>query len=216
MAAPIPLTPELLIHAYRQGVFPMARSRHGAIDWYSPDPRAILPLDAFHASHSLGRRSRSGRYVVTRDVAFHAVISACSEPRPYQKQTWINPAIIRAYAGLHAMGVAHSVESWLPRDEARAAGQTPAGLDDDRFELVGGLYGVALGGAFFGESMFSKATDASKVCLVHLVEHLRERGFVLLDVQCNSPHMARFGTIDVPREEFLAKLEAALEVGAPW
>lgn len=218
MASSIPLTPDLLVHAYRQGVFPMARSRRGAIDWYSPDPRAILPLEGFHASHSLGRRSRSGRYLVTRDVAFEAVIRACSEPRKQQQQTWISPAIINAYVRLHEAGIAHSVESWRPR-EPRADGAAmpaPAGADDPRYELVGGLYGVALGGAFFGESMFSKATDASKVCLVHLVEHLRERGFALLDVQVNSPHMARFGTIDIPRAEFLEKLEAALELPAKW
>lgn len=225
MADPLPLTPDLLIHAYRQGVFPMARSRRGAIDWYSPDPRTILPLDAFHVPRSLGRRARSGRFLLTRDVAFEAVIRACSEPRPYEPQTWINPAIIRAYCGLHRMGLGHSVEAWRRRPVADSPGRAaepvadeppPAGLDDERFELVGGLYGVALGGVFFGESMFSRATDASKVCLVHLVEHLRSRGFVLLDVQTNSNHMARFGTIEVPREEFLVLLEEALEVGASW
>lgn len=193
------LTPELVVRAYCAGAFPMARGRAGRIDWFSPDPRAILPLEvgAFRVTRSLAKRVRRGLYKVTRDVACERVIRMCAEPRPYAEETWISPEIARVYTRLHGLGVAHSVEAW----------------QDD--ELVGGLYGVALGGAFFGESMFSRATDASKVCLVHLVEHLRAQGFELLDVQFVNPHMAQFGVVEIPREEYLRRLEAALgkEVG---
>jgi len=191
------LTPELLIHAYCQGVFPMATGRRGRIAFYSPDPRAILPLDRFHISHSLRRRVRKGTYRITRDRVFDTVIRQCAKPRPNHPETWINEEIIDAYHRLHALGLAHSVEAWTrePADESSPAG---------------GLYGVAIGGAFFGESMFSRAVDASKVCLVHLVAHLRERGFTLLDVQFTSPHMERFGVIEIPRKRFHRLLEAAL------
>ena len=201
------LSPQLLVRAYSQGVFPMARGRSGLIDWYSPDPRAILPLEQFHTSHNLRKRVRRGDYDVTHDRAFEQVIRLCAVPRPDESGTWINDQIIDAYVRLHHAGLAHSVETWRPATTQSA---------DDGPTLVGGLYGVALGGAFFGESMFSRATDASKVCLVHLVEHLRKQGFMLLDVQYTSAHMAQFGVVEVARDRYLQLLDEALRCGASW
>ncbi len=189
-AAPETLTPALLVRAYCAGFFPMADSRRGRIRWYSPDPRAVIPLEAFHVPHSLRRTIRRGRFAVRVNTAFGAVIRACAD-RP---ETWISDEIVCAYEALHTLGLAHSVETWR----------------DGR--LVGGLYGVALGGAFFGESMFSRETDASKVALVALVERLRERGFVLLDTQFLTPHLARFGAVEIPRAEYLRRLDEALRL----
>ena len=202
----------MLMQAYRQGLFPMARSRHGPIDWYSPDPRAILPLEQFRVSRSLRRRVAAGTFRVTRDVAFGRVIEACAQPRAYASETWINDTIIGAYTQLHDLGVAHSVEAW-PAGGADGRDAVPT---TEARELVGGLYGVALGGAFFGESMFSHQTDASKVCLVHLVDHLRRQGFVLLDVQFATPHLARFGIEEVPRRRYLRRLAEALALDVRW
>jgi leucyl/phenylalanyl-tRNA--protein transferase len=201
MPANPPLTPELVIAAYCRGLFPMAASRRGRIHWFCPDPRAILPLDGFHLPRSLAKIVRGGRFAVTRDRAFEQVIAACSQPRANQPETWINPRIVEVYTQLHRAGLAHSVEAWS-RDD-----------DGDEPTLVGGLYGVSLGSAFFGESMFSRRTDASKVCLVHLVEHLRTQGFTLLDVQFQTDHLARFGVTEIPRDDYLARLEQALERG---
>ena len=159
----------MLIQGYCQGLFPMAHSREGPIQWYSADPRGILPLDGFHVPKSLARRCRNGRFKIVFDRDLEAVIRACSLPRPGAEETWISDSIIQAYVQLHYMGLAHSVEALLPDP---ATGEN---------KLVGGLYGVSLGGVFFGESMFS--TDASKVCLVRLVEHLSDRGYALLDTQ---------------------------------
>ena len=197
------LTPQLLIAAYAQGVFPMARSRHApVIEWYSPDPRGILPLDNFHCPRTLRQRIRQNLFDIRRDTAFAEVIAACAQPRPGHPDTWINREIRHAYAQLHEMGFAHCVEAWREG------------------QLVGGLYGVALGGAFFGESMFHRpdlgGTDASKVCLVHLVEHLKSRGFTLLDTQMTSPHLQRFGATEVSRRKYLKLLENALEIDAKW
>lgn len=199
----VELTPELVVRAYCVGAFPMSDSRDGEIRWYSPDPRALLPLEEgrFKVSRSLRRRVNSGCYRVTMDRAFERVIRACAEPRPSEAQTWINDAIIDVYYQLHAAGLAHSVEAWV---------------DEDEPELVGGLYGVSLGGAFFGESMFHRATDASKVCLVKLVEHLRDNGFGLLDVQFVNPHLEQFGVYEISRDEYLGRLETALKSGARW
>ena len=183
------LTPDLLVRAYCAGVFPMADSRHGDIHWYAPDPRAIIPLDSFHVPRSLRRTIMRGIFSVRINTAFSEVMRACAA----RDETWISAEIIDAYTEMHRLGLAHSVETW--RDD----------------ELVGGLYGVALGGAFFGESMFSHASDASKVALVALVERLRARGFVLLDTQYLTPHLARFGTIEIPRREYMARLAAALD-----
>lgn len=188
------------MRAYAAGAFPMSSGRgDDCIDWYRPDPRAILPLDdRFRVRRSLCRRVRRGDLAITRDRAFEPVIRACAEPRPNHDATWISDAIIRVYTDLHRRGVAHSVEAW--RGD----------------ELVGGLYGVALGGAFFGESMFSRVSDASQVCLVHLVEHLRARGFVLLDVQFRNPHLEQFGLIELPCDEYLQQLSAAAWLDVRW
>ncbi len=195
-----PLTPQLLLRAYRHGLFPMSHSRHDEhVHWYSPDPRAILPLDNVKFSRSLLKRVRRGDYRITHDQAFEAVIRGCAAPRLGAADTWISEPIIRVFTALHTMGYAHSVEAW-------AASEAEGGEE----RLVGGLYGIALGRAFFGESMFSRATDASKVCLVHLVEHLRAHGFTLLDVQFNNPHMAQFGVVEIPRREYLARLQDAV------
>lgn len=182
-----PLTPEVLVAAYANGIFPM--DVDGEICWFSPDPRAVIPLEAFHASKTLMQRYRQGRFEIRVDAAFEAVMRACAD-RP--EGTWISQEIVEAYVWLHELGAAHSVETWQ------------AG------ELVGGLYGVALGGAFFGESMFSRTTDASKLALVALVERMRDRGYVLLDTQFMTEHLARFGAVEIPREDYLRRLEQAL------
>jgi leucyl/phenylalanyl-tRNA---protein transferase len=184
------LAPEILISAYAQGVFPMA-GPDNRIRWYSPDPRAILPLDAFHLSANLRRRCQQERFQIRLNSDFVAVLRACADRKD---GTWINQDIIEAYTLLHRMGLAHSVESWQADT------------------LVGGLYGVALGGAFFGESMFHHATDASKVALVHLVDRMRERGYQLLDVQFTTPHLQTFGTVEIPRREYLRRLRAAIRL----
>jgi leucyl/phenylalanyl-tRNA---protein transferase len=184
------LEPELLLDAYRRGLFPMAVDQRGTIGWFSPDPRAIIPLDArFHIPHGLRRTLKGKLFEVTFDQDFPAVIRACAERRD---ATWISPGIIKVYSALHRLGHAHSVEAW--RDG----------------ELVGGLYGVHMGGAFFGESMFHRAADASKVALVALVERLRQRGFVLLDTQWQTPHLRQFGTVEITRQEYLRILERAI------
>lgn len=184
-----PLTPELVISAYQSGYFPMADDR-GQIGWFSPDPRCILPLDRFKISRSLRQTIRRGLFDVRINVDFEAVMRACAHRR--EDGTWISEEIIAVYTALHRAGLAHSVETW--RDGA----------------LVGGLYGVTLGGAFFGESMFHRATDASKVALAALVERLSARGFTLLDTQWNTPHLAQFGTRDIPRADYLDRLQSAL------
>ncbi|HUW81707.1 MAG TPA: leucyl/phenylalanyl-tRNA--protein transferase [Phycisphaerae bacterium] len=182
------LAPHLLLEAYRLGIFPMA-DEDGQIRWFSPDPRAIIELDRFHVPRTLRQVYRQHRFDVRVDTAFERVIRACADrPEP----TWISPEIIQAYTRLHRLGHAHSVESWQ------------GGC------LVGGLYGVALGGAFFGESMFHRVTDASKVGLVVLVERLTQRGFCLLDVQFHTPHLARFGVQEIPRAEYLRRLQRAV------
>lgn len=186
------LEPGTLLAAYRSGLFPMPVDG-GALAWWSPDPRGILPLDGLVVSRSL-RRSRH-RYEVTLDADFGAVITACADPR--RPHGWIDDRIIDAYGRLHELGWAHSVEVWA----------------DD--ELVGGLYGVAVGGFFAGESMFHRATDASKVALVHLVGLLRDGGARLLDVQWTTPHLRSLGAVDLPRTEYLARLGDALAVPLP-
>lgn len=196
------LTPELVMQAYAAGAFPMAPDRDAGADqihWYRPDPRAVLPLDErFRVRRSLRQRIARGDLRITRDQAFDAVIDACAQPRSQQQSTWISQPIMDVYRQLHRRGVAHSVEAWR---------------DDD---LVGGLYGVSLGGAFFGESMFSRVSGASQVCLVHLVEHLRARGFVLLDVQFTNPHLEQFGVIELPCDEYLGQLQMATWLDVRW
>jgi len=187
------LDPRLLLQGYATGIFPMADSREAAeLFWVEPRNRAIIPLDRFHLSRSLRRTLRSGKFDVTRDRAFQAVITACAD----REETWINDELERAMLALHGSGHAHSLEVWL------------AG------ELVGGLYGVKLGRAFFGESMFSRERDASKIALAWLVARLRAGNFTLLDCQFMTEHLASLGAISVPRETYVALLSAALGGGA--
>jgi len=194
---PDDLTPELLLRAYAAGIFPMAESRATqSVFWVDPQVRGILSLDGFHVSRSLRKTLLRKPFQVRCDTTFEAVMRACAEPRPGHPDTWINETIVRAYTRLHHLGFAHCVECWR----------------DDR--LVGGLYGVTLGGAFFGESMFSREANASKVALVHLVARLRFGGFTLLDVQFVTEHLAGFGAIEIPAREYLQRLEAALAVRA--
>jgi leucyl/phenylalanyl-tRNA--protein transferase len=176
---------ELLLHAYRQAVFPMAMEG-GEIAWFSPDPRAIIPLEAFHVPHGLKRALKKGRFEIRISTAFEAVMRGCSR----RKDTWINDEIRASYGELHRLGHAHSVEAWC----------------DGR--LAGGLYGVTLGGAFFGESMFHEVTDASKVALHALVERLRARGFSLLDTQWLTGHLTTFGAVEISRADYLRRLAA--------
>jgi leucyl/phenylalanyl-tRNA--protein transferase len=193
------ITPELLLRAYRAGLFPMAETRDGfRLYWLDPELRGVLPLDGFHLPRRLARTVLSERYRVTTDAAFEVVIGACAEAGPRRAETWINPTIERLFVALHALGHAHSVECW------------------DGTELVGGLYGLAIGGAFFGESMFSRARDASKVALVHLVARLRMGGFTLLDTQFVTTHLAQFGTREVPRAAYRRSLAEAIDVPAAW
>ncbi|MEE8170267.1 MAG: leucyl/phenylalanyl-tRNA--protein transferase [Phycisphaerae bacterium] len=183
------LESDCLLAAYAGGLFPM--DVDGDLQWFSPDPRGILPLDAFRISRSLKQLIRSNDYEIRLNAAFAEVIRQCAD-RP--EGTWISSEIVSAYTRLHTQGFAHSVEAW--RDGC----------------LAGGLYGVALGGAFFGESMFHRRRDASKVALAALVEHMRNRGMRLLDVQFQTPHLARFGAVEIPRDEYLRLLSEALSI----
>ncbi len=211
---PIPL--DMLLWAYSQGMFPMAQGRRAEAKWYTANPRAILPLDGFKVSRSLRQRIKRGDFEVRFDTAFEQVIRTCALPRPSTGGVWINEQIIDVFVEAHEAGFAHSVEAWgTPRDEDEQARQEREATGDGRV-LVGGLYGLALGGVFCGESMFSRATDASKVCLVHLVEHLKSQGFALLDSQMNNDHMAQFGTVDIAHEEYLRRLAIALELEVEW
>jgi leucyl/phenylalanyl-tRNA--protein transferase len=186
--SPRVISAELLLHAYRNGVFPMAMD-DGEIAWFSPDPRALIPLDErFHVPHGLRRTLKKKWFEVRWNTDFERVIRACSERR----DTWIDEKIISSYLNLHRLGHAHSVEVWCGG------------------ELAGGLYGVALGGAFFGESMFHRVTDASKIALHALVERLRERRFTLLDTQWTTEHLSRFGAFETPRAAYLQLLAEAL------
>lgn len=198
---PYKLTPELLVRAYSQAIFPMYVE--GEIAWFSPDPRCIIDLDSFHASHSLLRTYRHGNFDIKVDSNFEATIKACAETERkdppdesghvnIHRSTWISDEIIRAYTQLHRKGLAHSVEVY------------------QEGELVGGLYGVALGGAFMGESMFHWKTDASKVAMVFLVERLKERGFTLLDCQYYTDHLSRFGATMISKDEYFERLKKAL------
>lgn len=185
---------DLLLRAYASGVFPMAESADDPeVFWVRPELRGIIPLDGFHVPRSLAKILRQGRFDIRFDTDFAGVIDGCAEAREGRPSTWINQPIREAYGELFARGYCHTVEAWR----------------DGR--LVGGLYGVTLGLAFFGESMFSRETDASKVCLVHLVQRLKERGFALLDTQFTTEHLKRFGAIDVPRNRYEKLLEEALE-----
>ena len=182
------IPPHVLLGAYTEGVFPMAEE--GEVLWFSPLLRGMIPLDEnFHVPHGLERRLRNNPFEIRIDTAFRQVMENCGQ----REETWIDPVIIDSYCELHDLGFAHSVECW------------------DEEGLQGGLYGVSLGKAFFGESMFSKKTDASKVALVHLVEWLRRRGVILLDTQWMTDHLRQFGGVEIPREEYLKLLDEALQ-----
>ena len=180
------IDPAVLVRAYSQAIFPMAME-DGEIGWFSPDPRGVIPLDTFHLSSRMARVMRQGRFDLSTDTDFAGVMQACAEDR--EEGTWISDEILASYVELHRRGLAHSIEC---RQDGR---------------LAGGLYGVHLGGAFFGESMFHRVTDASKVALVALVERLRARGFTLLDIQWLTPHLKQFGAVEIPRGEYVTRLQ---------
>jgi leucyl/phenylalanyl-tRNA--protein transferase len=183
------INPEFLLQAYRIGIFPMAMEQ-GEIGWFSPDPRGIIPLESFHQTKSLRRVVASKKFEIRINSAFSEVIDGCAE----RDETWIDETVRESYITLNANGYAHSVETW------------------HEGELAGGLYGVSIGGAFFGESMFSRKTDASKVALVALVEHLNKRQFMLLDTQWTTPHLRKFGAVDIPKADYIKKLNKAIKL----
>lgn len=186
------IEPEMLLQAYQMGLFPMAdvdESGKEQIGWYAPDPRGVIPLDGFHIPRGLKRALKKEEYEIRMDTAFPNVIEKCAD----RTETWISSGIQESYIRLSELGCAHSVESWYEE------------------ELVGGLYGVSIRGAFFGESMFSLRTDASKIALVHLVAHLKEKNFLLLDTQWINPHLEQFGCIEIPRDQYMELLSSALQ-----
>lgn len=183
------LDPFTLLNAYASGIFPMGMD-DGEIQWFSPDPRGVIPLDKFHIPHGLKRALKKEECEIKFNTSFREVMKACAD----RESTWINDEIIDSYVELHEMGYAHTVEVWY------------------KDKLVGGLYGVSLGGAFFGESMFSNRTDASKIALVHLVRRLQDRGFVLLDTQWSTEHLKQFGCEDIVRDAYLDQLVEALQI----
>lgn len=200
LAAGGDLTPPRLLDAYRRGIFPWSADDEPIL-WWSPDPRMVLFVDELHVSRSLRKRLRSGVITVTADRAFADVMAGCAEPRADADGTWITPAVSQAYSSLHRLGHAHSIESW--RDD----------------ELVGGLYGVSIGRMFFGESMFARESDASKVALACLARQLQRWEFPLIDCQMSTAHLATLGARDIPRREFVARIRALSAnppVKGPW
>ena len=193
------ITPQILLKAYAAGIFPMAESAEdNALYWVEPEERGIIPLDGLHISHSLRKRIRQRRFDIRIDTAFPDVMAACAEKMPDRKTTWINQRIKSLYGQLYKMGCCHSVECWRHN------------------QLVGGLYGVRIGGVFFGESMFSREPDASKVALVHLVARLKAGGFRLLDAQFTTPHLESLGARSVSRADYHLLLEQAIEADAEF
>lgn len=193
------LSPEILVRAYASGVFPMAKDRADRrVYWVDPEERGILPLPSFHVPRSLKKTLRKAPFDIRVDTAFAEVMDGCAMSKPGREKTWINDEIHRQFQELHKLGLAHCVECW--------SGDM----------LVGGLYGLSLGAAFFGESMFSHATDASKVALVDLVARLKLAGYVLLDTQFITDHLTRFGAVEIPRDDYLAMLAAALAMPASF
>lgn len=193
------ITPEIMLRAYAAGIFPMAETADDPnLFWVEPELRGVIPLDRFHLPARLARTVRADRFEVRVDSDFEAVIAACAEARPDRPETWINGRIREIFGALFRLGHVHTVECW----------------QDDR--LVGGLYGLSLGGAFFGESMFHRTSDASKVALVHLVARLRQGGYSLLDAQFQTAHLAQFGTQEVPRAAYQGLLERAIVVPGDW
>ncbi len=193
------ITPQVLLKAYSVGVFPMAESADDpSLYWVEPDERGLIPLDAFHISHSLKKSVRKAGFEIRVDTAFDSVMQLCAEVASNRPDTWINARILRLYVQLHKMGCAHSVESWR------------------NGKLVGGLYGVRIGGAFFGESMFARETDASKVALVHLVARLNHGKFRLLDAQFLNDHLKQFGCVTMAKEQYRSVLDAAIDAGGDF
>ncbi|MBI3586071.1 MAG: leucyl/phenylalanyl-tRNA--protein transferase [Ignavibacteriales bacterium] len=188
------IEPQFLLMAYCNGYFPMADSKTGEIGWYSPDPRTIFDLNEFNVPRSLRLTIKKNLFEIRLNTRFEEVMRKCGE----REETWISEDIIQSYVELHRLRFAHSVEAWKEN------------------KLVGGLYGVAIGGAFFGESMFSRERDASKVALVYLVERMKERGFELLDTQYSTPHLTRFGAKEIPREEYLERLKTAIKLSVSF
>lgn len=200
----------MLVHAYAEGLFPMADSRGGAVAFYAADPRGVLPLEegGFHVRRSLAKALRRiaaspEPFVLRTDTAFAAVVAGCAQAAPGREETWISAEIEQAYGELHALGLAHSVEAWTC-------------AADGSEQLVGGLYGVSLGGAFFGESMFSRRPHASQFCLVETVRLLRAGGYALFDTQMGNPHLAQFGCVEISEGEYQRRLRGALGVEAGW
>jgi leucyl/phenylalanyl-tRNA--protein transferase len=195
----VDITPDILLRAYAVGIFPMAESADDpGLFWVEPERRGIIPLDDFHVGRRLARTVKADKFEIRCDSDFAAVMEGCAAPAPGRRKTWINTRIRELYTALHHMGCAHSVESWMGE------------------ELVGGLYGVTLGGAFFGESMFSRETDASKVALVHLVARLKAGGYTLLDTQFVTEHLSGFGAVEVSRREYQRLLERAIVLEADF
>lgn len=200
LAAGGDLTPERLLNAYRHGIFPWC-SAGDPILWWSPDPRMVLFPEEFKVSHSLNKTLRRGKYEVRVDSQFEQIMRACASPRDEQNGTWIQEDMIEAYVRLHQMGHAHSIETWMEN------------------ELVGGLYGVSIGRMFYGESMFSRKTDASKIALGHLTAQLKRWNFGMIDCQMNTPHLASLGAREIPREQFLNRLQELIrypDIALPW
>lgn len=200
LAAGGDLKPDRLLDAYRHGIFPWFNAGDPIL-WWSPDPRMVLLPDEFKISHSLRKTLRRGEYQIRTDSAFEQVMRACALPRAGQEGTWIQEDIIEGYVRLHQMGLAHSIETWI------------------NGELVGGLYGVSIGRMFYGESMFSHKTDASKIALAHLVLQLKRWNFVMIDCQMNTPHLASMGAREIPRRQFLARLQELIHypnIESPW
>ncbi len=188
------LTPEILLQAYAIGIFPMAQSQEDSkLYWFDPDPRTIIPLDNFHISRRLERTLGQQKFQITFDTAFTEVMRKCAEAAPDREETWINEDIIRLYTQLHHYGYAHSIETWQDN------------------KLVGGVYGISIGGLFAGESMFSRVTDASKVALATLLKHLKQQNYSLFDVQYTTEHLKRFGAIEISKEAYKQRLSQALE-----
>ncbi len=183
---------EDLLRAYRHGFFPMAESREGEVRWCQPYRRAVVPLDGWRPSRSLRRILREGRFTITADTSFEEVIRSCALPREGEEDTWLSEEIIEVFLNLHRLGVAHSVESW------------------HEGQLAGGLYGLAMGSAFFGESMFSRRPEASKAAFAWLVGHLRHQGYRLLDAQIMNPHLQLLGAVEIDHEAYMLRLEEAL------
>jgi leucyl/phenylalanyl-tRNA---protein transferase len=201
-------SPQLLLWAYRNAIFPMVDNERGKVEWFSPDPRAIVPLhpeDAFHIQKNLAREVRKGQFAIRCDTAFERVMRECAADRSDENPSWMDERLLRPYVQLFEMGHAHSIEAWLPPPHN---------------ELVGGLYGVHVGGAFFGESMFSRpeqgGSNSSKICLVHLVRWLRSRGFLLLDTQFSNPHLDQFGCVEIPARVYEAILSQAVKMDTTW